>query len=143
MKKLLCAALVLVMAFCLFACGGDDTATSSTPESSAPASSSPVSEPESQASSQEESSQAEEVLFKVTVVDGDGNALKGVMIQLCKDTCIPKITDDNGVASFNAEITDGYKLSVLSCPEGYEYTGEAEIYLDSGITEYTIELAAK
>lgn len=144
MKKLLCAALVLVMAFCLFACGGDETATSSTPESSAAASSSsPVSEPQSAVSSEEESSEAEEALFKVTVVDGDGKALKGVMIQLCKDTCIPKVTDDNGVASFNAEITDGYKLSVLSCPEGYEYTGEAEIYLDSGITEYTIELSAK
>ena len=78
--------------------------------------------------------------FTVKVVDGEGNAVAGVMLQICKDSCIPARTDDNGVATFNIEVTSEHKLSVLSCPEGYEYTGEAEVYLESGISEYTVEL---
>ena len=62
--------------------------------------------------------------------------------QLCKDACVPAKTDDNGVATFTIEVTDGYKLSVMSCPAGYEYTGEAEIYLEDGATEYTLEIKA-
>ena len=79
--------------------------------------------------------------FKVTVVDGDGNSVPGVIVQICKDSCVPARTDDNGVASFNIAIEDGHKLSVMSCPEGYEYTGEAEVYLDEGATEYTLEIS--
>jgi hypothetical protein len=79
--------------------------------------------------------------FKVTVVDGDGNAVPGVIVQICKDSCVPARTDDNGVASFNIAIEDGHKLSVMSCPEGYEYTGEAEVYLEEGATEYTLEIS--
>lgn len=79
--------------------------------------------------------------FTVTVVDGDGNTVSGVVVQICKDSCIPARTDDNGVATFNIEIEDGHKLSVMTCPEGYEYTGEAEIYLEAGATEYTLEIS--
>ena len=79
--------------------------------------------------------------FKVKVVDEEGNAIPKVMVQICKDTCVFAASDENGVASFSVEITDGYKLSVLTCPEGYIYKGEAEVYLESGSTEYTLELA--
>ena len=79
--------------------------------------------------------------FKVTVVDGDGNTVPGVVVQICKDACVPARTDDKGVATFNIAIEDGHKLSVMTCPEGYEYTGEAEIYLEAGATEYTLEIS--
>lgn len=85
----------------------------------------------------------ETAAFQVKVVDQNGNPVSGTMIQICKDTCIPKMSDENGVATFNIEITDGYKLSVLTCPAGYTYTGEAEVYLESGSTEITVQLQSE
>ena len=130
--RILAALLLLgAMAFCLFSCGtaGDTNATNDTTE----------------AVTTEADTTAEDTTaapaFTVKVVDGEGNAVEGALVQLCKESCIPARTDASGVATFNTEITDGHKLSVLSCPEGYEYTGEAEIYLTSGATEYTIELS--
>lgn len=123
------AAATLCMTICLAACG-DNNAAQTEPTTTTPTT--VTTQP-----TQEEPAAA---TFEVTVVDQNGNAVQGVMMQLCKDVCVPKLTDANGVAVFEAEITDGYKLSVLSCPAGYTYEGEAEIYLDSGITEYTVEL---
>ena len=128
LKKVLAVLLALGMLFCFCACGGNDedkTTTTTTTTTTT------------------ENNQTEnDAAFKVKVVDENGNALSGAMVQLCKDSCVFKETDKDGVASFDAEITDGYKLSVLACPEGYEYTGDAEVYLESGIKEYTIELKA-
>ena len=76
----------------------------------------------------------------MTVVDQNGDPVSGAMVQICKDSCMPAMTGEDGVASFNIEITDGYKLSVMTCPEGYTYEGEAEIYLEYGATEYTLTL---
>ena len=76
--------------------------------------------------------------FKVTVTDDSGAAVAGAVLQVCKDTCVPSVTDAEGVANFNVEITAEHKLSVLTLPEGYEYTGEAGIYLEDGMMEYTV-----
>lgn len=78
--------------------------------------------------------------FTVTVVDEKLNGVSGVMLQVCKDTCVPMVTDENGVAVFNFEPTSEHKLSVLTCPEGYVYNGEPEVYLVDGVTEYKVEL---
>lgn len=129
LKKVLAVVLAFAMLLCFCACGGnggDNTTTTSTTESQ------PT----------ENDTAVENKGFKVTVVDEGGNAVSGVMVQLCKDACVPAKTDDNGVATFTIEVTDGYKLSVMSCPDGYEYTGEAEIYLEDGATEYTLEIKA-
>ena len=91
---------------------------------------------------EEESDDKEEATFAVKVVDGDGTAVAGVVVQVCKDECVPATTDETGVATFKLEITEGYKLSVVSCPEGYEYTGE-EIALTAGITEYELKIQKK
>lgn len=122
--------LSLCMALCLCACGGttpsqdDATPTTTTTEATTT-----TTVPNEAVAS-----------FEVTVVDQNGIPVSGVMMQVCKDICVPKVTDTNGVAAFDIEITDGYKLSVLSCPTGYTYTGEAEIYLESGSTSYTVEV---
>ncbi len=84
-----------------------------------------------------------EATFTVKVVDADGAAVAGVVVQVCKDECVPATTDETGVATFKLEITEGYKLSVVTCPEGYEYTGEAEIALTAGITEYELMIQKK
>lgn len=129
LKKLAALLLVMMLAVCLCACetekapSDDDTAVTTTTQTTTTTTTAP-----------------QTAAFKVTVVDANGAPVEGVMMQVCKDSCIPAKTDASGVATFNVEITDGYKLSVLSCPTGYTYTGEAEIYLESGITEYTVEL---
>lgn len=140
LKLLLLCMLVLGTVLCLCACGesADTSSAVSTEQSQTVSaeSSAAESEAESEASSEPEQTAS----FAVTVVDGDGNPVSGVMVQICKDTCLPAMTDANGVATFALEITDGYKLSVMSCPEGYTYTGDAEIHLESGATEYTLTL---
>ena len=132
MKKIFALVLAFCMILCLCACGTDTNGPTGNEQLNNKTDS-------TQTSSNQESTPK----FEVTVNDADGNAVKGVMVQLCKDTCIPAITDDNGIAVFNAEITDGYKVSIMSCPEGYEYTGEAEIYLEDGDTSYTFEITKK
>jgi len=129
-KKVLALLLALSMVFCFCACGGntDDTTTNTTESTT---NENPT-----------ESTTEEKAAFTVKVVDEGGNAVSGVMLQVCKDACVPARTDDKGIATFNLEITDGYKLSVMTCPAGYEYTGDAEIYLESGITEFTLTLKA-
>ncbi len=133
MKKLLTGLLVLSLLFCVCACAGENPVSEDSsavaPESSLPEQSEPVTDPEPQTG------------FTVKVVDADGNPVPGVLVQMCKDSCVPSPTDVNGVATFSTiETSDGYKLSVMSCPAGYVYTGEAEIYLESGLTEYTLEI---
>ncbi len=127
MKKWMCVTIaVLCMALCLCACNdpaepqGDTDATTTVATTT--------------------TTQPQAATFEVKVVDGNGAPVQGVMIQICKDICIPKVTDADGVALFDLEIEDGHKLSVLSCPTGYTYTGEAEIYLESGSTSYTVEV---
>lgn len=134
-KKLLAALLSLLVVFSLCACGGNSDDDTTDAQNNNPTESTPIEDNSDDASSEEETAG-----FKVTVVDKNGKGIENVTVQLCKDSCRPGFTDANGVAVFDGEITDGYKLSVLVCPEGYEYNGEKEIYLESGITEYTIEL---
>lgn len=129
MKKILVLFTVLCLLLSLCACSGNEQ-TSTDPQQTTTAAVTTTAAQDTPA-------------FEVKVVDADGNAVSGVMIQICKDTCIPKVTDENGVAVFDIEVTDEHKLSVLSCPEGYTYTGEAEVYLEDGATEYTVELDAQ
>lgn len=134
MKKLLVLVLALAMVFSLCACGGD---------SNGPTGAEPLenqTQTDTDTSSEEETAQ-----FKVTLVDQNGDPVPNTMVQICKDTCVPKATDENGVALFDFESTDGHKLSLFSCPDGYEteYVGDNYIYLEDGETEYTFEITKK
>lgn len=80
------------------------------------------------------------ISYTVTVVDQEGNPVSGVMVQMCKDSCIPGVTNDAGVAAFRM-YEDDYKVSLLTMPEGYAYAGEEEIfYFETGSYELTIVL---
>lgn len=92
---------------------------------------------------EDESEDEEKTAFTVKVVDEEGNTVAGVVVQLCKEECVPATTDETGVATFDIEITEGYKLSVVSCPDGYEYTGDAEVALEAGATEYELKIQKK
>ena len=145
LKKLLAGMLAICMILCLCACGSKEAAednkdAESQVEQNESENANVEAEPSTDAEEDVEEEAEVAATFKVVVVDGSQNPVEGVMVQMCKDTCVPAKTDADGVAIFNIDDADGYKLSVLMCPEGYEYTGEAEIYLESGATEYTIEL---
>ena len=151
MKKLFVLLLALGMLVSLCACGGNESANN---ESSIDITTEDPASDTSDISENNESStpSTPEVTaaFTVTVIDQDGNPVKGAYIQLCKDSCIFKESNEQGIVSFDNEITDGYKLSVLVCPDGYttENTAyatdaegkAAEVYLNAGITEYTVEI---
>ena len=131
MKKILALILAFGMILCLCACGADSNGPTGT-------------EPQN---NQTETSSKEETVakFKVTLVDQNGDPVPNTMIQICQETCVPKATDANGEALFDFESTDGHKLSLFSCPEGYEteYVGDNYIYLENGETEYTFEITKK
>ncbi len=133
MKKILALILALGMILCLCACGGD---------TNGPTGNHPL---ENTNTNQTSSNEEETPKFRVTVVDQNGDAVPNAMVQLCSDSCLPKAADENGIAIFDAEITDGYKLSLMSCPNGYEteYVADNYIYLEDGITEYTFEITKK
>lgn len=128
MKKFLALILCLCMVFVLCACGADKNETET------------VSEKKNEVTSAIKDTAPK---FRVTVTDADGNKIEGVVLQMCKDFCLPARSDAEGVATFSLVVTDGYKLSVVSCPEGYEYTGDANIYIEEGATEYTLEITKK
>ncbi len=133
MNRLICAVLALMMALCLCACGGEKA---------------PVAEPTVAATAEPttvevtEPAQDGKVTYTIHVQDENGTAIAGAMVQICKDTCLPGMTDAEGNAVFTVDEAD-YKVSFLSLPAGYAYTTEeTEFYFD-GATEITLTLKAE
>ncbi len=133
MKKLYALLLALCMVFCLFACGGNDKKDDEQNDNKVN-----VEANDDKTDNKEE--EKEQPSFKVKIVDQNGDPVQGVMIQVCKEFCLPAISNDEGIATISIEIEDGHKLQFSSAPEGYTYEGEADIYLEAGQTEYTMEL---
>lgn len=138
-KNIGIALLMLCLALSLCACGGETVEPASEAEPEAPV----VEEVTKAAPEQEEAALPEGmVAYKVTVVDEGGNPIASAMVQLCKDSCVPAVTDANGVASFTLA-EDDYKAQMLTMPEGYEYAGEEDtFYFEDGSHELTIVLKA-
>ena len=136
--KILCvAALLLCMMMTMCACGGSSEAA---PTQAAPTEA-PVQEV-TEAPVETEPTLAEGMaVYTVKVVDEGGNPIAGAMVQLCKDSCVPGVTDAQGVASFTLA-EDDYKASMLSMPAGFEYAGEEDTFYFEGAFELTITLKA-
>lgn len=136
MKKILAGILLSCMVFSLAACGAGTDKNSQAQNSQKPQN--------SQVQDSQKDTQAEDdnkVVYKVTVVDADGNPMSGVMVQICKDSCIPKLTNAEGVAEFEVADEEGYKISFSSIPEGYESeSDETEFYFEDGKSEMTLTL---
>ena len=79
------------------------------------------------------------VEYTVTVVDEAGNPVSGAAVQMCKDSCLPGVTNAEGVATFRV-VEDDYKVSFMTMPAGYE--AEAEEFYFDGAYELTITLKA-
>ena len=126
MKCFAILALVLCVALSLCACGTAEDA----PETTA-----------ATAAATEETTEATEdgkVTYTVKVLDESGNPVAGAGVQLCKETCLPGLTNADGVAQFNV-VEDEYKVSFMVMPEGYQADAE-EFYFDNGSFELTITL---
>ena len=138
MNKLALLALVLCLVLSLCACGGSEAPATEAPATQAPATEAPATEaPEAEPAIPEGM-----VQYTITVVDEGGNPIAGAMVQMCKDSCIPGMTDAAGVASFTMA-EDDYKVSFLTMPAGFELVDEtSEFYFESGSTEMTITLKA-
>lgn len=140
MKKisyLLLSVMIIVSAIGLCACGGSEdksTEKETTTKNEVPTTT--VSNNEDESSSEDNG----KVTYKVTVVDDAGNAVVGAMVQCCKDSCVPGVTNDSGVAEF-VLVEDDYDVKFAVFPEGYEYMSDEEVFnFEDGKTELTITI---
>lgn len=134
MKRLICMMLALVLAMGLVACGTAEEPAVQETEAV-------VAEP----TVAEETEAVDDGLtaYTIHVEDVDGNPIAGAMVQICKDACLPGMTDAEGNAVFNVA-EDDYKVSFLMLPAGYTYTTEeTEFYFEDGATEITLVLKAE
>ena len=130
LKGLTALVLVLGLLLGLCACGGGET-----PETTE----APV---ETTAAPTTEAVDDGKVEYIVTVLDESSAPISGAMVQICLDACYPGMTDANGQAKFSVLEAD-YKVSFLSLPAGYTYSGDAqEFYFEDGY-ELTITLKAE
>lgn len=60
-------------------------------------------------------------IYTVRAVDQFGNPIEGINLQICKDgICLsPKITDAEGVAKYEFESFEGFRIQINSVPDGY------------------------
>ena len=137
MKNIIALALALCMMLCLCACGSETAPETKPVETEAPV----VVATEAPAEETAPAIPEGMVQYKVTVVDEAGAPVVGAMVQLCKDSCVPAVTDANGVATFTLP-EDDYKASMLAMPAGFEYAGEADTFYFEGAYELTITLKA-
>lgn len=138
MKHIVSVLLLLCLALSLCACGQNNTETTTTE---------PVvettTEPEVQDTTQADAVPDGMAVYEVTVTDEGGNPVAGAMVQICKDDCFPGVTDAEGTATFTRPETEGYKISFISLPEGYEYSSEeTEFYYEGDAKELTVTLKA-
>ena len=133
-KRIVTIVLMLCMAFGLVACGNgstQDTQKNNTENSE-----------QDQNQANKDTEKEEKLAYTIKVVDENNNPMAGVVVQLCKDACIPSVTDENGVAEFVVkELSDEYKASVADVPEGYVYE-DGDVYFKNGATEVTLVLKA-
>lgn len=136
MKIMGIIAVLLCMMLSLCACGSSEPAPTQAPETEAPV-------VETEAPVETEATLAEGMaVYTVKVVDEGGNPVASAMVQICKDSCVPGMTDAEGVATFTVA-EDDYKASMLTMPAGYEYAEEVEeYYFEDGAYEVTIILKA-
>ncbi len=139
-KRLVTAVLMLALALSLVACGGNgsnqNTEKPNTETSQDNAQANVDKETES------EESEATGVVYTIKVVDEENNPVAGVMVQLCKDSCMAKPTGSEGVAEFTVEeLSAEYKANIAVVPPAYTYDG-GDVYFEDGATEVTLVLKA-
>lgn len=144
MKNILTVLLLLCMVLCLCACGNNEAANNNDAATNPPASDPVDTKPvETDPVETEPSVPDGRAQYTAIVVDEGGNAIAGAMVQICKEDCFPGVTDAEGKAVFTRPETEGYKISFISLPAGYDYTTEeTDFYYEGDSKEITIVLKA-
>ena len=139
-KKIFVLIMAVCLMLCLCACGEDTEGTKEPAADATQAATDVATEVATDVATEVPSEEptAEPFSYKIKLVDETGNPFAGVMVQLCKDTCMPMLTDENGVASFVKEEAEGYKGAVTVLPEGYDHIQENvdEVVEEGGVTVY-------
>lgn len=131
-KSIFALILALCMVFALCACGGNSDANQETTGGATQAPNNETTAP---------TVDDGKVTYTVKVVDESGKGIVGAMVQLCKETCLPAMTNMQGVATYRVDEAD-YKVSFVQMPAGY--TAEAtEYHFAEGSYELTITLKAE
>lgn len=140
MKKLLVSLLTICTVTVFCACGGSgEENNAQTPDTQVQVEDTQAVVPDTQVAESEVVEDGK-VEYCVTLVDEEGNPFAGVMLQMCKDLCVPAVTDEAGVARFNLE-EDYYDVKVTALPEGYTYSGDEDVFhFEDGSLELTITL---
>ena len=139
MKKLLAMLMAAVMILGLCACGGETAETTEATQTTEATEATQTTEA-TEATEITEETEPEGTVYKVTVLDEEGNPISGVMVQICFETCLPAMTDENGVAEYHVDEAD-YKVSFLMVPDGYANDQE-QYYFEKGAYEMTLTLKA-
>ncbi|MBR3894821.1 MAG: hypothetical protein IKJ35_06700 [Clostridia bacterium] len=74
-------------------------------------------------------------VYKVIVIDSNGDRVKGVRIQACKDSCLPAVTNENGVAVIRLDKTEDilqYHITITKLPTGYTGDTTTEYFFNEG-----------
>ena len=163
MKSILLLMLALCLTVCLCACGDDTntekkdnktTAASVDAETTAPsvAPSTTVSNDANPTENDSTTTSTSVVTgptqpvngkanYTVIVTDEAGNPVPGAFVQLCLESCIPCITNGQGIASYaNMDVAD-YKVSFITVPAGYELPSD-NFYFEKDAYEMTLVLKA-
>ena len=122
-KNILVLVITLIMCMCFCACGDDEIYAD--------------------LSQSKTESETYYTRFKVTVVDQNGDFVRGVELKLQKENTVTAISKNDGVATFPMILPEGYKLSVKRCPQGYEYEGPPYIHLKKTDSEYLLKITKK
>lgn len=138
MKSILLVMLAMCLMVCLCACGGnpDEGSTQTTTTTNAPT----VTTTTKVATMATTTVAEDKFTYTVKVVDEAGNAISGVPVQLCLVSCLPTMTNAEGVATWNNMDEADYKASFWQpLPAGYASDAE-EFYFEDGSYEMTIVL---
>jgi len=138
MKKITAVVLLIASICCLCACA-QSTQKPSESGNSATQTPTPTNATNPTESEPEDDGK---VTYTVKIVDEAGKPIAGVLVQLCKDSCVPNKTNEEGIAVYSLP-EDAYKASIMSMPAGYAHVSDqTEFYFDDGAYELTITLKA-
>lgn len=79
--------------------------------------------------------------YTVIVTDEAGNPIPGAFVQLCLESCIPCMTNAQGVASYPNMAVADYKVSFITVPGGYQLPTD-NFYFEKDSYEMTLVLKA-
>ncbi len=135
MKKLIALLLVLTVALGLAACRKEDKKNPETDPDTTPV----VTTTPEITTAPTETKDPNLVTYTVKIVDESGNPILDGVAQICSESCVPDMTNEGGVFSWEVA-KDDYKISFIKVPAGF--VAEDAYYFEAGATEMTIVLKA-